>query len=82
MGRRALEATPGSTATISSRPPRVSTACIDDAPHDGSADRPNLAIDELAIPTRYAGEVSHLNPITYGLRALGIMASYLAGRYD
>jgi hypothetical protein len=46
------------------------------------ASRKDLAIDELAIPTRYAGEVSHLNPITYGLRALGIMASYLAGRYD
>ena len=46
------------------------------------ASRKSLAIDELAIPTRYAGEVSHLNPITYGLRALGIMASCLAGRYD
>ena len=40
-----------------------------------------LVIDELAIPTRYAGEVSHLNPIWYGLRALGVMGKYLTKRY-
>jgi len=40
-----------------------------------------LAIAELPIPTRYAGEVSHLNPVTYGLRVLRVMAEYLAGRY-
>lgn len=40
-----------------------------------------LVVDELAIPTRYAGEVSHLNPIWYGLRALGVMGRYLTGRY-
>lgn len=41
-----------------------------------------LVIDELAIPTRYAGEVSHLNPVWYGLRALGVMGKYLTGRYS
>ena len=45
------------------------------------ASRKGLVIDELAIPTRYAGEVSHLNPIWYGLRALGVMGKYLTRRY-
>ena len=45
------------------------------------ASRKGLVIDELAIPTRYAGEVSHLNPIRYGLRALGVMGKYLTRRY-
>ncbi len=45
------------------------------------ASRKGLVIDELAIPTRYAGEVSHLNPIWYGLRAVGVMGKYLTGRY-
>ena len=40
-----------------------------------------LVVDELAIPTRYAGEVSHLNPIWYGLRTLGVMGRYVSGRY-
>ena len=40
-----------------------------------------LVVDELAIPTRYAGEVSHLNPIWYGLRTLGVMGRYVTGRY-
>jgi glycosyltransferase involved in cell wall biosynthesis len=40
-----------------------------------------LAISEMPIPTRYAGETSHLNPVTYGLRVLGVMAKYLSGRY-
>ena len=41
-----------------------------------------LAIAERPIPTRYAGETSHLNPVTYGLRVLAVLAKYLAGRYD
>ena len=45
------------------------------------ASRKGLVIDELAIPTRYAGEASHLNPIWYGLRALGVMGKYLTRRY-
>jgi len=40
-----------------------------------------LSIAELPIPTRYAGEISYLNPLTYGLRVLGVMAKYMAGRY-
>lgn len=41
-----------------------------------------LAIGELGIPTRYAGEASHLGPIRYGLRCLRVMARYRLGRYD
>jgi glycosyltransferase involved in cell wall biosynthesis len=40
-----------------------------------------LTVDELPIPTRYHGEVSHLNPVRYGLRALGVMGKYVTGRY-
>jgi hypothetical protein len=40
-----------------------------------------LAIGELPIPTRYAGEVSYLNPITYGCRVLWVLAKFLAGYY-
>jgi glycosyltransferase involved in cell wall biosynthesis len=40
-----------------------------------------LHIDELGIPTRYAGEKSHLHPIRYGFRALRVMARYRLGRY-
>ncbi len=40
-----------------------------------------LHISELGIPTRYADEKSHLNPIRYGLRTLRVMARYRLGRY-
>lgn len=40
-----------------------------------------LRIGEHPVPTRYADEVSHLNPVTYGLRVLRVMFRYLAGRY-
>ena len=40
-----------------------------------------LRIQEIAIPTIYAGEVSHLRPVQYGLRVLGIVASYKRGKY-
>ena len=40
-----------------------------------------LVIHELGIPTRYADEESHLNPIWYGLRCLRVMARFLLGRY-
>lgn len=46
-----------------------------------SAKALGLHVDELAIPTRYAGEKSHLNPVRYGLRALRVMAKYRLGRY-
>jgi glycosyltransferase involved in cell wall biosynthesis len=41
----------------------------------------NLRIVEIAIPTIYAGEVSHLNPIRYGLRVLGVVRDYKRGKY-
>ncbi len=41
-----------------------------------------LAIGELPIPTRYAGEVSHLKPVNYGCRVLGVLVKYLAGYYN
>jgi glycosyltransferase involved in cell wall biosynthesis len=40
-----------------------------------------LTVGEIPIPTRYADEVSYLNPVTYGLRVLRVMAKYKAGRY-
>ena len=40
-----------------------------------------LKVEELGIPTRYAGEKSHLNPIYYGFRALRVMAKYRLGHY-
>lgn len=40
-----------------------------------------LRVGELGIPTRYAGEKSHLNPIRYGLRALMVMLKYRMGYY-
>jgi glycosyltransferase involved in cell wall biosynthesis len=41
-----------------------------------------LNIEELAIETRYGDEKSYLNPVTYGLRVLGVLVRYIAGAYD
>ncbi len=41
-----------------------------------------LSIAEFPIPTRYAGEISYVNPIAYGIRVLGVMANYMAKRYN
>ena len=41
----------------------------------------NLRIREVAIPTIYAEETSHLNPIRYGLDVLRIIGRYLRGYY-
>lgn len=38
-------------------------------------------IGEYPIPTRYAGEESHLNPVGYGLRVLAVLFRYLRGKY-
>lgn len=46
-----------------------------------SARARGLKVGELPIPTRYAGERSYLNPLTYGLRVLRVVARYAAGRY-
>ncbi len=40
-----------------------------------------LRIREVAIPTIYADEKSHLNPITYGLRVLRVVIRQLTGHY-
>src|SRR5437016_3218608 len=40
-----------------------------------------LRIAEIAIPTIYAGEKSHLNPIRYGLDVLSVVGEYRRGRY-
>ena len=40
-----------------------------------------LRIAEIAIPTIYAGEVSHLNPIKYGFDVLSIVRAYKRGKY-
>jgi len=41
----------------------------------------NLRVVPVAIPTIYAGEVSHLNPIQYGLEVLSVLRDYRRGRY-
>jgi glycosyltransferase involved in cell wall biosynthesis len=71
--RRALETIPFD---------RLSTSFDFDLEVIASARRRGLVIAELGIPTRYADEKSHLNPITYGLRCLGVLAGYLRGAYD
>jgi glycosyltransferase involved in cell wall biosynthesis len=40
-----------------------------------------LRIQEVAIPTIYADEKSHLNPIQYGLDVLAVVRKYLNGTY-
>jgi glycosyltransferase involved in cell wall biosynthesis len=40
-----------------------------------------LNVGEMAIPTRYSGEVSHLNSLRYGFRTLGVMLRYRRGYY-
>jgi glycosyltransferase involved in cell wall biosynthesis len=40
-----------------------------------------LLVGEEPIPTHYADEVSHLNPVTYGLRALRVLWNYRRGHY-
>lgn len=41
-----------------------------------------LHISEVGIPTRFAGEKNHLNPIRCGFRTLRVMARYRMGRYS
>jgi glycosyltransferase involved in cell wall biosynthesis len=40
-----------------------------------------LTVGEAPIPTHYGDEVSHLNPLSYGLRVLRVMWNYQMGRY-
>jgi glycosyltransferase involved in cell wall biosynthesis len=40
-----------------------------------------LAVGEEPVVTHYGDEVSHLNPVTYGLRVLRVLWNYQRGRY-
>lgn len=40
-----------------------------------------LKIAEYPIPTRYAHEISYLNPISYGLRVLKVLMKFISGAY-
>ena len=40
-----------------------------------------LKIRQIAIPTIYAGEKSHLNPVKYGFDVLSIVREYRRGKY-
>ena len=40
-----------------------------------------LRIREVAIPTIYADEVSHLKPVQYGMRVLKVVRDYRRGKY-
>lgn len=40
-----------------------------------------LSVGEAPIPTHYGDEVSHLQPINYGLRVLRVLWNYTRGRY-
>lgn len=46
-----------------------------------SARARGLSIDERGIPTHYGDERSHLNPMTYGLRVLRVLARFASGHY-
>ena len=41
-----------------------------------------LAVGEAPIPTHYGDEVSHLNPVTYGLRVLRVLWRFKRGVYS
>ena len=40
-----------------------------------------LAVGEAPIPTHYGDEISHLNPLTYGLRVLRVLWRFKRGDY-
>ena len=42
----------------------------------------NLRVVQVPIPTIYAGEVSHLQPVRYGFEVLKVLRDYRRGRYD
>jgi glycosyltransferase involved in cell wall biosynthesis len=47
-----------------------------------SARARGLRVAEAPIPTHYGDEVSHLNPLGYGLRVLRVLYNYRRGLYD
>ena len=40
-----------------------------------------LRIAEIAIPTIYADEISHLKPVQYGINILSVIFAYKSGKY-
>ncbi|MFW6255056.1 MAG: glycosyltransferase family 2 protein, partial [Chitinivibrionales bacterium] len=60
---------------------RLSTSFDFDLEVIASARARGMKVGELPIPTRYAQEISYLNPITYGLRVLRVLVRYLTGHY-
>ena len=46
-----------------------------------SARARGLEVGESPVPTHYGDEVSHLNPVSYGLRVLRVMWQYRRGAY-
>jgi glycosyltransferase involved in cell wall biosynthesis len=40
-----------------------------------------LSVGEEAIPTRYAGETSHLKPLGYGMRVLRVLGKHMRGDF-
>jgi glycosyltransferase involved in cell wall biosynthesis len=47
-----------------------------------SARARGLRVGEAPVVTHYGDEISHLSPITYGLRVLRVLWNYRRGRYD
>jgi hypothetical protein len=45
------------------------------------SNRMGLRIREVPIPTIYAGEVSHVNPWTYGFEVLQVIIRYVTNGY-
>lgn len=60
---------------------RLSTSFDFDLEVIASARARGMRVGELPIPTRYAQETSYLNPISYGLRVLRVLARYVTGYY-
>jgi glycosyltransferase involved in cell wall biosynthesis len=71
-GRRALAEIPFS---------RLSDSFDFDIEAIAAARARGLAVGEGPIPTHYGDEISHLNPLTYGLRVLRVMWRFKRGVY-
>jgi glycosyltransferase involved in cell wall biosynthesis len=71
-GRRALDEIPFA---------RLSDSFDFDMEAIAAARARGLAVGEGPIATHYGDEVSHLNPVTYGLRVLRVMWRYQRGQY-
>ena len=71
-GRRALEEIPFA---------RLSDSFDFDLEAIAAARARGLSVGEAPIPTHYGDEISHLNPVTYGLRVLRVMWRFKRGVY-